>query len=625
MIPLELMPPLMFGGLVVFMLIGYPVAFTLAALGLFFGVIAIELGFFTPSFLQAIPHRVIGILSNDLLLAIPFFTFMGTILEKCGLAEDMLDSMGQLFGPARGGLGYSVILVGFILGAITGTVAAQVIAMALISLPVMMRYNYNMKYATGVLAASGTITQLVPPSLVLVVLADQLGKSVGDMYLGAWGPSLLQVLLFALYTFILTRIKPDWLPAIPKEHRTLQGWPLVRKCLMGIIPCAVLIFLVLGTLLMGLATPTEGGAMGAVGALVLAVYRHPELGKGSRRVFWFGLMAAGVAAIIGIYAFKSLPFQIAVAVLYIAVVWLCLRAAMIVELRELIKKAYESTARLTAMVTFILIGSSCFSVVFQGVNGGPWLEHMLTSIPGGVWGFLIFVNLFVFFIAFFLDFFEIVFIIVPLLAPVAKIMLTPIVGEDAALIWFGVMLCVNLQTSFMHPPFGFALFYLRGVAPKEVKSSDIYWGALPFVGLQLVLVALVIAFPKQVTMFLDEPVKLDLNTIKIELEGDNPDPYAVKVPGSDDRKDEAGNSDIMKSLGGQSDAKSAEQSTEDAATDDIMKALGGKPDEPVKREVKPESKPAGNARDKPATVKGKSKSKDELATEQIDKALQGGR
>ncbi len=619
LIPLELMPPLMFGGLVLFMLIGYPVAFTLAALGLFFGVISIEHGFFGPTFLQAIPQRILGVLSNDLLLAIPFFTFMGTILEKCGLAEDMLDSMGQLFGPMRGGLGYSVILVGFILGAITGTVAAQVIVMTLISLPIMMRYQYNIRYATGVLAASGTITQLVPPSLVLVVLADQLGKSVGDMYLGAWGPSLLQVLLFAGYTFALSRIKPDWLPAVPKEHRTLQGWALWKKCLMGIVPCAALIFLVLGTLLMGLATPTEGGAMGAVGALVIAVHRHPQLGQGSRRVFWLGMAAAGVATIIGIHAFKSPAFQISCAVLYIAVVWLCVRAAMITDLRDLIRKAYESTMRLSAMVVFILIGSSCFSVVFQGVNGGPWLEHMLTGLPGGVWGFLIFVNLFVFFIAFFLDFFEIVFIIVPLLAPVAKILLAPVVGEDAALVWFGVMLCVNLQTSFMHPPFGFALFYLRGVAPKEVKSSDIYWGALPWVGLQLVLVALVIAFPRQVTMFLDEPVKLDLNKVKIELEGDNPDPNMVKVPGTEDKKDEAGNNDLMNALGGQSDAKSAEQSKDDATADDIMKALGSQPELPAKGDVKGFGESGG----KPPPAKGKSK--EQLAAEEIDKALRGGK
>jgi tripartite ATP-independent transporter DctM subunit len=540
MIPLEWMPPLMFAGLVVFMLIGYPVAFTLAALGLFCGFISVEMGFFPQEFLQAIPGRIFGsILANELLLAIPFFTFMGAILEKCGLAEDMLDSMGQLFGPLRGGLGYSVIIVGFILGAITGTVAAQVIAMALISLPVMMRYRYNMKYATGVLAASGTITQLVPPSLVLVVLADQLGKSVGDMYLGAWGPSLLQVLLFVLFTFAVSIVKPEWVPAVPKEDRTLRGWALWRKCLWGIVPAAVLIFLVLGTLLMGLATPTEGGAMGTVGAIVLAALRHPRLGTASRRVFLIGIAAGGLAAIIGIYAFKSVPFKVATAVLYVAIVWLLLRAAAIPELRILIQRAFEATMRLTAMVIFILIGSTCFSVVFQGVNGGPWLEHMLTGLPGGVWGFLIAVNLFVFFIAFFLDFFEIAFIIVPLLAPIAKTILTPVVGEDAALIWFGVMLCVNLQTSFMHPPFGFALFYLRGVAPKEVKSSDIYWGALPWVGLQLILVALVIAFPRQVTMFLDAPQKVDLDKVKIEL----PQEEAAK-PGHDE------NDEIMKGFEG---------------------------------------------------------------------------
>ena len=539
MITLEMMPPLMFTGLVLFMLIGYPVAFTLSALGLACGFLAINLGFFPPEFLQAIPSRIFGQLSNELLLAIPFFTFMGAILEKCGLAEDTLDSMGQLFGPLRGGLGYSVIIVGFILGAITGTVAAQVIAMGLIALPVMMRYKYNMRYATGILAASGTITQLVPPSLVLIVLADQLGKSVGDMYLGAWGPSILQVLLFALYTFALSIFKPHWVPGVPKEDRTLQGWALWKKCLMGIIPAGALIFLVLGTMLMGLATPTEAGAMGTVGALVLAVLRHPQLGKRSSRIFMVGLAACGVATIIGIYAFKSVPFKIAIAVFYATVVWMLVRSAAIPELRNLIKRAFEMTMRLTAMVVFILIGSTCFAVVFQGVNGGPWLEHLMTSIPGGVWGFLIAVNLFIFFIAFFLDFFEIVFILVPLLAPIAKTLLSPIVGEDAALIWFGVMLCVNLQTSFMHPPFGFALFYLRGVAPKEVKSSDIYWGALPFVGIQLILVALVIAFPKQVTMFLDKQRDIDLDKVKIELQ-ENADPSKST--------DEAG--DIMKSFGG---------------------------------------------------------------------------
>ena len=518
MIPLELMPLLMFAGLVVFMLFGYPVAFSLAAVGLSFGLLSIELGFFSFAFLQNIPGRVFGsILANDLLLAIPFFTFMGAILERCGLAEDMLDSMGQLFGPIRGGLGYSVIIVGFILGAITGTVAAQVIAMALISLPVMMRYRYDTRYATGVLAASGTITQLVPPSLVLVVLADQLGRSVGDMYLGAWGPSLLQIGLFALYTLFLSVFRPHMVPAVPRDHRTLHGWALWRKCLWGIVPAGVLIFLVLGTMMLGLATPTEAGAMGAVGAIVLAVIRHPRLGRPGQLAFGIGAACAVIAVAIGLVAFKSLPFRLVVGVMYVAIAYLLLRAAMLPDLRQLIIQAFQNTMRITAMVAFILIGSTCFAIVFQGVNCGVWIEHLLAGLPGGVWGFLAFINLFVFFLAFFLDFFEIAFIIVPMLAPVAQKLLAPVVGEDAALIWFGVMLCVNMQTSFMHPPFGFALFYLRSVAPKEIKSSDIYWGALPWVGLQVVMVALVIAFPILVTGLLSKPFTTDPSKVQIDL------------------------------------------------------------------------------------------------------------
>jgi tripartite ATP-independent transporter DctM subunit len=491
MISLEWMPPLMFGGLVIFMLIGFPVAFSLMAAGLFFSIIAISYGFFGLAFLQAIPQRIFGsVLANDLLLAIPFFTFMGAVLERCGLAEEMLDSMGQLFGRVRGGLGYSVIIVGFILGAITGTVAAQIIAMSMISLPVMMRYGYNMRYATGVLAASGTITQLVPPSLVLIVLADQLktqsgSADVGSMYLGAWGPSILQIALFALYTFFLARIRPEYLPPVPDSELTLKGWVLWKKCALGIIPSAVLIFLVLGTIMTGIATPTESGALGALGALLLA--------------------------------------------------WI--RRARIPNLRGLIQEAYQNTMRITAMVVFILIGSTCFSVVFQGVDGGRWVEELFSSLPGGWVGFLIVVNLFVFFLAFFLDFFEIAFIVVPMLAPVAVKLLSPVLlasmngnpqaAASAALVWFGVMLCVNMQTSFMHPPFGFALFYLRGVAPKEVKSSDIYWGALPWVGLQLVMVAVVMAFPALVTTFLDKPAVVvqsqDFNFTGEEQKPDTPE------------------------------------------------------------------------------------------------------
>ena len=481
---LENFPPVMFAGLVVIMLIGFPVAFSLAALGLASGFYAIQMGYFPAAFMGNLPLAIFSILNNELLLAIPCFTFMGTILEKCGLAEDMLDSMGQLFGPKRGGIGYSVIIVGFILGAITGTVAGQVIAMALISLPVMMKYNYNMRYATGVLAASGTITQLVPPSLVLVVLADQLGRPVGDMYKGAWGPSLMQVGMFALYTFLLTRIKPDYLPAIPITERTLNGWALWKKCLRGIVPSAILIFTVLGSMgglpfqSSAIATPTEAGAMGVVGALILAAMTK-RLNK--------------------------------------ALLW----------------EAMAGTMRLTAMVVFILIGSRVFSQVFQGVDGAKWVEHLLTGLPGGQIGFLIVVNIFVFFLAFFLDFFEIAFIIVPMLAPVAEKM-----GID--LIWFGVLLCVNLQTSFMHPPFGFALFYLRGIAdtlfkdkriPVPVQSNDIYMGAIPWVIMQVILVVIVIFVPQSVTMFLDKEVVVDIDKVVIDMPTEEPAPTPTLKPG----------------------------------------------------------------------------------------------
>ena len=486
---IEYFPPLMFAGLILIMLIGFPVAFSLSALGLLCGLIAIEMGWFPPQFLGNLPYNVFGILSNDLLLAIPFFTLMGAILEKCGLAEDMLDSMGQLFGPVRGGLGYSVIIIGFILGAITGTVAGQVIAMAMISLPVMMRYGYNMRYATGVLAASGTITQLVPPSLVLVVLADQLGVSVGDMYKGAWGPSILQVLIFALYTFAISRLRPHHVPGVPIEARTLTGWALWKKCLRGIIPSAVLIFAVLGSMggLPGIdtaiATPTEAAAMGAAGAFILAGMH--------KRLTW-----------------------------------------------PLVRDAMTATMRITAMVVFILIGSRMFSLVFQGVDGGRWIEHMLSGLPGGQLGFLIVVNIFVFFLAFFLDFFEIAFIILPMLAPVAAKM-------GINMVWFGVLLCVNIQTSFMHPPFGFALFYLRGIAdtlfksgtlPAKVKSSDISLGALPWVVQQLALVVFVIFVPQSVTIFLDTDKKVDPDKIFIELpdaDMTNPDDKPFVYPGSD--------------------------------------------------------------------------------------------
>ena len=451
MLEYGLLAPTMFAGLVAFMLIGFPVAFSLAALGLFFGFIAIQVGYFDFGFLQAMPYRVFGIMANDLLLSIPFFTFMGVILERSGLAEDLLEGVGQAFGAIPGGLAYAVIIVGAILGAITGTVAASVIAMGMISLPIMMKYGYDMRIGTGVIAASGTITQVIPPSLVLIILAEQLDVSVGDMYLGAFGPSILQVLLFLAFIFAVSVFQPHKVPPLPPEARTLRGWALVSKVAWGMVPSLVLIFLVLGTIFMGFATPTEAGAMGGVGAMVLALL-HRRL------------------------------------------------------TRELLWSAMDQTMRLSAMVIFILIGATVFTLVFQGVNGSRWIEHLLSTIPGGQLGFLIFVNLFIFFLAFFLDFFEIVFIVVPLLVPAA-------VALDINLVWFGVLLCVNMQTSFMHPPFGFALFYLRGIAPPEVKSSDIYWGAVPWIVLQLVLVAVLIFWPESVTYWVGTEVLLDDATV----------------------------------------------------------------------------------------------------------------
>jgi len=432
----ELMAPLMFVALVVILLLGYPVAFALAANGLLFAIIGIQAGFFDFVLLQALPERVYGILSNSTLLAIPFFTFMGLILERSGMAEALLDTIGQLFGTLRGGLAYAVIFVGALLAATTGVVAASVIAMGLISLPVMLRYGYDQRLATGVIAASGTLAQIIPPSLVLIVLADQLGVSVGDMYKGALLPGLLLTGLYVLYVLGITIVKPAAAPALPPQARTLRGLALARRAAVSMLPPLVLIFLVLGTIFLGIATPTEGGALGAVGALVLAAL-HGKLNL------------------------------------------------------TLLKQAMDSTMKLTSFVVFILIGSTVFSLVFRGVDGDRWVEHLLTQLPGGALGFLVVVNLLVFVLAFFLDFFEIAFILIPLLAPVAMKL-----GID--LVWFGVLLGVNMQTSFMHPPFGFALFYLRSVAPKEVKTSDIYWGAVPFVLIQIVMIVLVLAFPQLV-------------------------------------------------------------------------------------------------------------------------------
>jgi tripartite ATP-independent transporter DctM subunit len=461
------MAPIMFGALVIVLLLGYSVAFSLAFTGLAFGVIGIALGLFSPTFFQALPERVFGVVSNDTLLAIPFFTFMGIILERSGMAEDLLDTIGQLFGPVRGGLAYAVIFVGALLAATTGVVAASVIAMGLISLPIMLRYGYDRRLASGVIAASGTLAQIIPPSLVLIVLADQLDTSVGDMYRGALIPGLVLSGLYALYVLVMTIVRPESAPALPLEARSRRGMKLVSEVLVALVPPLVLIFLVLGTIFVGLATPTEGGAMGAVGALLLAAVK------------------------------RKLTFDI-------------------------VRQALDSTVKLSSFVLFILIGSRVFSLTFFGVSGHVWVENLLTALPGGTVGFLIVVNLIVFFLAFFLDFFELAFIVVPLVGPAAAHL-----GID--LIWFGVLLGINMQTAFMHPPFGFSLFYLRSVAPREaypdritgrtiapITSGQIYWGAVPFVAIQLLMIALTIAFPIMVTHY-QTHVSTNPADMKIEI------------------------------------------------------------------------------------------------------------
>jgi tripartite ATP-independent transporter DctM subunit len=462
------MAPIMFAALVVFLLMGYPVAFALAANGLLFALIGIELGLFVPDFLQALPFRVFGVMNNETLLAIPFFTFMGLILERSGMAEDLLDTIGQLFGPVRGGLAYAVIFVGALLAATTGVVAASVISMGLISLPIMLRYGYDRRVASGVIAASGTLAQIIPPSLVLIVMADQLGRSVGDMYAGALLPGLVLTALYAGYVFLVTTVRPDAAPALPREARTIRGAALLGRVLFVLIPPLVLIGLVLGTIFIGVATPTEGGAMGATGALILAALKRK----------------------------LSLP---------------------------LLTHALDSTAKLSTFVIFILIGARVFSLTFYGVEGDKWVQNLLTSLPGGATGFLIVVNIMVFVLAFFLDFFELAFIIVPLLGPAAAAL-----GID--LIWFGVILGVNMQTSFMHPPFGFSLFYLRSVAPRRsyldkitqqriegVTTGQIYWGAVPFVIIQVIMVGLVIAFPQLVMHYKGAASTVDPSQIKLDI------------------------------------------------------------------------------------------------------------
>ena len=421
---------------------GYPVALVLGGASVVFAGLGLATGYFDPPFLLALADRVFGTMQNPVLLAIPYFILMGAVLERSGLAEDLLTTIGALFGRVRGGLALAVVVVGALLAAATGVVGASVVAMGSIALPVMLRNGYAPPLSAGVVAASGTLGQIVPPSVVLIVLGDQLGVSVGALFAGALVPGVLLAGLYAAYVAAVAWRRPQAAPALAAGDRAERGGALARRVATALVPPLALILVVLGSIFAGIATPTEAGALGSVGALVLTAL-------GGRLT------------------------------------------------RKVVAESATQTASLTAMVVVLLVGSTAFALVFRGLYGDVWIEEALVGLPGGRVGLLIAANLAVFVLGFFIDFFEIAFIVVPLLAPAAAAL-----GID--LVWFGVVLGLNLQTSFLTPPFGFALFYLRGVAPPELTTAQIYRGAVPFVVIQLVMLALVLVFPELVTAFSGE-------------------------------------------------------------------------------------------------------------------------
>ncbi|MDZ7780836.1 MAG: TRAP transporter large permease subunit [Gemmatimonadota bacterium] len=422
----DLWGPMMFCVTLGLIFTGYPVAFVLGGSALAFALVGHVFNQFDLFFLFAMPERTFGTMSNYTLLAVPFFIFMGTVLEKSKLAEQLLETIGALFGGFRGGLAVGVVVVGALLAAATGVVGASVTAMGLISLPVMLRNSYNKELSLGVISASGTLGQIIPPSIVLIVLGDQMGVSVGDLFRAALMPGLVLTGAYVVYVFGLAFLDKNVAPALPLELRS-TGLTLLRQVILSLLPPLTLIVVVLGSIFAGVATPTEAGALGAVGAMVLA----------------------------------ALNRQLNMTTL---------------------KAAMEETSRLTIMVVFLLIGSTMFALVFRGFDGDIWIEEMLTGIPGGALGFLIVVNLVVFILGFFIDFFEIAFIIVPLIVPPAVVL-----GVD--LVSLGILLAVNLQTSFLTPPFGFSLFYLRGVTPRNIETTAIYRGVIPFIAIQVVVLA----------------------------------------------------------------------------------------------------------------------------------------
>ena len=432
----EIFAPAMFLCLVLALFFGFPVAFTLAAVGGAFGIIGITTGHFHPAFLINMVFRIQGVFNNDNLLALPLLIFMGMLLERTGIAQDMFVALNRLFGRLAGGLAYTTIIVGAALSAITGFVSASVIAIGLMTLPVMLRSKYDPRLATGVVAAAGTLAQVIPPSLVLIILAEQLDVSLLDIYRGALLPAALLIALYLLYIFFATRCFPERAPPAPEDEAATR-WQILVEVLRAAGAPLIIVSAVLAAIYFGVTTPTEGGAIGVCAILLVGLVSRKLTGRNLRQ-------------------------------------------------------ALDVTGILCSGIIFLLLGASFFILVFRGVGGDLWIESLFAHLPAGQLGFIVFVNAAIFVLAFFMDFFEIAFIVLPLIAPLAR-------QQGIDMVWFTVLLAVNLQTSFMHPPFGIALYNLRSVTPATIRTSQIYWGAVPFLALQILMVGLLIAFPQIVT------------------------------------------------------------------------------------------------------------------------------
>jgi len=497
---------------------GYNVAFTLSGVSLIFAAIGVGTGTFEPEFLLSLPGRIYPLITREILIAVPLFVFMGVMLEKSRIAEDLLESMGDLFGPLKGGLGISVVFVGALLAASTGIVGATVVTMGLLSLPTMLKRNYAPSLASGSIAASGTLGQIIPPSIVLVILGDQMSNayqeaqrsfgleatgvvSVGDLFAGALIPGLILVGFYALYISITAYLKPAMAPA-QDWPEGVSPWTFIHKTLVAMLPPILLIIAVLGSILSGYATPTRGAALGALGAILLAAYRTSETPLG-RKAALYSALALLLLIIVDLTGVDMRFDQndwtgtertaVTFALLFtgIALIGIALSMLPLIKNKQL-GDVSRTTMHITSMVFIILIGATVFSLIFRGFGGDDLVGRLLEAAPGGKWGALALVMLVMFILGFFLDFIEITFVVVPLVAP-------PLLATGMNPIWLGVLMALNLQTSFLTPPFGFALFYLRGVAPPEVTTTALYRGVLPFILIQFIVIALVITIPSLAT------------------------------------------------------------------------------------------------------------------------------